>query len=195
MQVGVHLAGKELPPRNLSKGGSVQEASVQEGNVKRNQCLAFDSFASTRLPALLRFGYVLTGDAGLAADLVQKALVRCGLYWSRVVRDGDPEGHVRRAMVTDSVSLRRRLLRKHVSALSPESGCEPQHRGNAVWAALAGLTPRQRAMVVLRYYENFPEAHIADVLGCTVGTVRIQSARAMGKLQAVLEQPQAREAQ
>jgi RNA polymerase sigma factor (sigma-70 family) len=195
MQVaGVRRACKDLPPRNLNKGGGVLEAGVQEGNVKRNHCLAFDSFASTRLPALLRFGYVLTGDAGVAAHLVQRALVRCGLCWSRLARDGNPEGYVRRAMVTDCVRVRRRLLRKHVSALSPEGGCQPQHRENAVWTALAALTPRERAMV-LRYYDDFSEAHIADVLGCTVGTVRIQSARAMGKLRAALEQPQAREAQ
>jgi RNA polymerase sigma-70 factor (sigma-E family) len=163
--------------------------------VKRNQRLAFDSFATARLPALLRFGYVLTGDADRAADLVQKALVRTGLRWSRLNRDGDPEGYIRRVMVTDSVNWWRHLLRKGSPTLSAGTGYEPPRRGNAMWAALAALPPRQRAVVVLRYYEKFPDTHIADVLGCTVGTVRISSARAMGTLRAALEHPQAREAQ
>ncbi len=146
---------------------------------------AFDAFARARLAELLRFGYALTGDQDMAADLVQDALVRTGLRWSRV-RAADPEGYVRRIMVNTQISWWRRRRREQLTASPPDRGYEPPAADDSMWILLAGLPPRQRAVLVLRYYEDLSEVQIAAALGCSVGTVKSQAARAIGKLRAAL---------
>lgn len=145
----------------------------------------FDAFARARLAELLRFGYALTGDQDMAADLVQDALVRTGLRWSRV-RATDPEGYVRRVMVNTQISWWRRRRREQLTASPPDIGYEPPTADDSMWMLLADLPPRQRAVLVLRYYEDLSEVQIAAVLGCSVGTVKSQAARAIGKLRAAL---------
>ena len=145
----------------------------------------FEAFARARLPELLRFGYALTGSHDLAADLVQDALVRTGMRWSRL-RSVDPEGYVRRVMVNTHISWWRKQRYEQLTASPPETGYEQQSRDDSLWLLLATLPPRQRAVLVLRYYEDLSEVQIASVLGCSVGTVKSQSARALGKLRATM---------
>jgi RNA polymerase sigma-70 factor (sigma-E family) len=144
---------------------------------------AFDAFARARTPALLRFAHVLTGDPEKAADLVQDALERTIMAWPRVVRKDDPEGYVRRAIVHRNVSIWRRLKRETLVGDVPESSYVPTDPHDAaLWATLAELPPRMRAVVVLRFYEDLGEAQTAAVLGCSVGTVKSTTSRALVRL-------------
>jgi RNA polymerase sigma-70 factor (sigma-E family) len=146
---------------------------------------AFDSFARARMRELLRFAHVLTGDRDRAADLVQDALERTLLAWPRIVRKDDPEGYVRRAIVNRHVSVWRRLRREQLVAQTPETAYESRSGHDVeLWAALATLPPRQRAVLVLRYYEDLSEADCAAVLGCSVGTVKSQAWKALARLRA-----------
>ena len=147
---------------------------------------AFDAFARGRMRELLRFAHVLTGDPHQAADLVQDALERTLLAWPRIIRKDDPEGYVRRAIVNRHVSTWRRLRRERLVADAPESrqlltDVAPR-RDSALWDALATLPPRQRAVLVLRYYEDLSEADCAAVLGCSIGTVKSQAWKALARL-------------
>ena len=144
---------------------------------------AFDAFARARTPALLRFAHVLTGDPDKAADLVQDALEKTVAAWPRVIRKDDPEGYVRRAIVHRNVSVWRRLRREQLVGDVPERSYVPSDPHDAaLWATLAELPPRMRAVVVLRFYEDLGEAQTAAVLGCSVGTVKSQTARALTTL-------------
>jgi RNA polymerase sigma-70 factor (sigma-E family) len=147
---------------------------------------AFDAFARGRMRELLRFAHVLTGDPHRAADLVQDALERTLMSWDRVVRKDDPVAYVRRAIVNRNVSLWRRYHRERLVADAPDTPYDPQTAERAfdadLWAALATLPPRQRTVLVLRYYEDLSEADTAATMGCSVGTVKSQTFRALAKL-------------
>lgn len=149
---------------------------------------AFDAFARARMRELLRFAHVLTGDPHRAADLVQDALERTLVSWDRVVRKDDPVAYVRRAIVNRHVSLWRRHRRERLVADLPEPAYERPTPDTGfdtdLWAALATLPPRQRAVLVLRFYEDLSEAATAAVLGCSAGTVKSQTSRALAKLRA-----------
>ncbi|WP_067182218.1 SigE family RNA polymerase sigma factor [Microtetraspora niveoalba] len=144
----------------------------------------FDEFVRARGGALFRYGIVLTGNADDAADLVQEALLRLGDAWKRVVRKDDPEGYVRTVMARQHISWWRRRRREHLVADTPEHGyTDPLLDGDAgLWKEIAGLPPKQRAVLVLRYYEDLPDAEIARILGVSRGTVRSQASRALDKL-------------
>ncbi|MEU6424385.1 SigE family RNA polymerase sigma factor [Microbispora sp. NPDC046973] len=144
----------------------------------------FDDFVRARGGALYRYAYVLTGDADDAADLVQEALLRLGDSWRRVVRKDDPEGYVRTIMARQHISWWRRRRRERLVADAPEAAyTDVRLDGDSgLWAEVAGLPPKQRAVLVLRYYEDLPDARIARILGISEGTVRSQAARALGKL-------------
>jgi RNA polymerase sigma-70 factor (sigma-E family) len=144
----------------------------------------FAAFVRLRMPALLRFGHALTGNPHDALDLVQTALERTGVRWRSVRRGaGDPEAYVRRAMVNTHVSRWRRLRRETLVRSVPDHPADDVADAALdrapLWQALRALPPRQRAVVVLRYYEDMSEAQIADVLGVTPGTVKSQNAKAM----------------
>ena len=144
---------------------------------------AFDAFARARTPALVRFATALCGDPHLAADLVQDALEKTGMAWSRVRRQDDPEGYIRRAIVHRHTSVWRRLRRERLSAALPERAASAATTHDAVlWAQLAQLPPRQRAVLVLRFYEDLSEAQTAEVLGVAVGTVKSQTSKALATL-------------
>jgi RNA polymerase sigma-70 factor (sigma-E family) len=146
---------------------------------------AFDTFARARLGALLRFAHVLTGDPHQAADLVQDALERTLLAWPRVIGKDDPEAYVRRAIVNRHVSVwRRRRLERLVADTPDAAPYEPASHDGVLWAELRALPPRQRAVVVLRYYEDLPEREVAELLGCSVGTVKSQTSKALARLRA-----------
>lgn len=151
-------------------------------DVREQDKAVFDAFVRARLPDLLRFGRALTGSPEGGADLVQDALERTMLAWSRVEKQGDPEGYVRRIMVNRNISIWRKFGREHPTDVVYERGVEDQHFDTDLWRALQGLPPRQRAVIALRYYEDMSEADIARTLGCSVGTVKSQASKAMAKL-------------
>ena len=144
----------------------------------------FDEFVATRGPALLRTAYLLTGDHGLAEDLLQTALAKSWFAWGRI--DGPPEPYVRRVVTTTYATWwRRRWRGEHPTGDLPDpaapAGPSVEDR-DALWRALAGLPRRQRAVVVLRYYEDLSEAETAAALGISKGTVKSQSAKALAAL-------------
>lgn len=148
---------------------------------------SFDEFVASRYSALLRFAHVLTGDPHAAADLVQDAVVRAGMSWGRVHKREDPEGYVRRTIVNLNLNRWRSLRRERLVAAIPDAGRVdvPRH-DDAMWAALALLPKAQRTVLVLRFYEDLSQAEIAELLGCTVGTVKSNGARALEKLRRIL---------
>ncbi|WP_244941616.1 SigE family RNA polymerase sigma factor [Thermopolyspora flexuosa] len=136
---------------------------------------------------MYRYAFVLTGNADDAADLVQEALARLGDAWHRVQRKDDPEGYVRTCMVRLHISWWRRRRREHLSASVPEegytdAGVDRVDADIGLWRELAELPARQRAVLVLRYYEDLSDGEIAKILGISTGTVRSQAARALEKL-------------
>jgi len=150
-----------------------------------------ETFVRDRAPALLRYGYVLSGNAHDAADLTQEALARVGGVWQRVRGRGDPEAYVRTTMARLHVSRWRRLRRELLVDRLPERGYAEAGLARVeddlgAWKALAELPARQRAVLVLRYYEQLTDEEIAAVLGIARGTVRSQAARALDKLRELM---------
>jgi RNA polymerase sigma-70 factor (sigma-E family) len=147
----------------------------------------FESFVRARMAALVRYGFVLSGNPHDAADLAQEALARLGERWSRVHSKGDPEGYVRTTMARLHISWWRRRRREHPVRVLPEQGYVDEGITRAdgdlgLWRAVAGLPPRQRVVLVLRYHEQLTDEEIAAELGISRGTVRSQSARGLDKL-------------
>ncbi|AJR18448.1 SigE family RNA polymerase sigma factor [Pimelobacter simplex] len=144
---------------------------------------AFDAFVAARLPQLLKLGRALTGDEQRGADLVQDALERALPRWRKL---DDPEGFVRRAMVNRSISVWRKLRRERLLPELPDappaSASADRPHDHELFAAVRRLPPRQRAVIALRYYEDLTEAQTAEVLGCSVGTVKSQAHRALAVL-------------
>jgi RNA polymerase sigma-70 factor (sigma-E family) len=149
----------------------------------------FDELVAVRGPALRGYAYLLTGDAASAADLVQEALLRV-FGRLRVGRDIEQlEGYLRRAILNLYVDDRRRAKRwretRHL-LVEPDSQGEDLATTHAVRQALSDLSPKQRACVVLRYYEDLTVPEIADQLGCAEGTVKRHLADARSRLAAQL---------
>ncbi|GAA1826544.1 SigE family RNA polymerase sigma factor [Actinomadura chokoriensis] len=151
--------------------------------------VGYEEFVASRAQALLRYGFVLTGNADDAADLLQEGLIRLRGAWGRVVNKRDPEGYVRTIMARQHISMWRRRRREHLMSSVPERhyddrGLERAEHDPRLWEALAALPRRQRAVLVLRYYEDLSDEEIARTLGISRGTVRSQAARALDKLRA-----------
>jgi RNA polymerase sigma-70 factor (sigma-E family) len=130
----------------------------------------------------MRTAYLLVHDENLAEDLLQTALAKAWFAWRRI--EGAPETYVRRILVTTSASWwRRKWTAEAPTAQLPErpSSAGPIDRQD-VWDAIGHLPGRQRAVVVLRYLEDRSEAETAELLGCAVGTVKSQAAKALAKL-------------
>lgn len=151
----------------------------------------FEAYVLARSRALARSAYLLTGDWGLAEDLVQESLTAVASRWSAVIRGGDPDAYVRRIMYHRSIDGWRR--RRNVTEFSLDTLPEARHgdRGDAedgvlrrlmLRDALGRLTPRQRAVLVLRFYEDCTEVETARLLGCSVNTVKSQSRHALCRL-------------
>ena len=144
----------------------------------------FEEFVAARSDGLLRTAYLLTRDHGLAEDLVQTALAKAWSAWSRI--DGDPEPYVRKVLVNTYASWWRRKWNgetphEDVQETGVGSGDDPDSRTD-LWAALGRLPKRQRAVVVLRFFEDLSEAETARVLECSAGTVKSQTSKALAKL-------------
>jgi RNA polymerase sigma-70 factor (sigma-E family) len=154
---------------------------------------AFVELVSSRTTALLRTAFLLTGDKALAEDLLQESLFAVYRSRKRVRELGALEGYVRTTMVRTHISWRRRRSSREM----PYG--EPPDRGGVAeepaafaetWPLLLALSARQRAVIVLFYYEDLPEPQIADLLDCSVGAVKSHRARALASLRESL--PQAR---
>jgi RNA polymerase sigma-70 factor (sigma-E family) len=148
----------------------------------------FAEFVEARERALQRMAWLLTGDWGLAEDLVQTALARAWPRWERIRRRDNPEVYVRRVIVNTWASWwRRRWRGERASAAVPDGPAAGDVAAEvavrmAVRSALGSLSDRQRAVLVLRVYEDLPEAQVAAVLNCSVGTVKSAMSRALAKL-------------
>jgi RNA polymerase sigma-70 factor (sigma-E family) len=151
----------------------------------------FEAFVAARWSALIGTAYLVTADRGVAEDCVQEALVRMHRRWRRV----EPQGRVayaNRAVVNAALSWRRRRrvaevpldTDEHDGGAAPpdDDGLDPR-----LLAALWSLPPRSRAVVVLRFLEDRSEAETADVLGCSLGTVKSTASRGLAKLHAALQ--------
>jgi RNA polymerase sigma-70 factor (sigma-E family) len=151
----------------------------------------FAGFMRGRWPAMVRLAYALTGDAGHAEDVAQAAFARAYASWGRVRRAGDPDAYVRRILINEN----RKRFRKHrvpedlhgdLSFTVAGNAAAGEHRGpeerQALLDALNTLGPRQRAVVVLRYWLDLSEAETAAALNCSVGTVKSQASRALATL-------------
>lgn len=153
----------------------------------------FAQFVEARQGALQGTAWLLTGDWALAEDLVQTALVRSWPRWDRIERRDNPEIYVRRAMVNIWAGWRRRRWRaEHPSGAVPDGPAAGDLAAEtatrlAVRSALAMLTSRQRAVLVLRVFDDLSEAQVAQVLDCAIGTVKSTMARAVARLR---EDPQ-----
>jgi len=159
-------------------------AAPDAGSVPRP---AFDDWVAARGPSLLRFAYVVTGSQHAAEDAVQDALARACERWSKVSRTTDPDSYVRRMVVNAHISRWRRTKRESPveAVLAADPGPDHADRlgaDDAVWAVCRTLPPRQRAAVVLRFYEDLDYPEIAAVLGCSEVTVRSHVHRALTAL-------------
>ncbi|WP_091771698.1 SigE family RNA polymerase sigma factor [Blastococcus aurantiacus] len=144
----------------------------------------FADFVGQWSPALLRVAFLLTGDRGMAEDLLQTALLKTSRRWSRIADHDAAYPYVRRVLVTTYASWRRRhRVSEVLTDRLPEQATadDVTAPGRAV-AALDGLPPRMRAVIVLRYYEDLSEADTAAALGCSPGSVKSQASRGLARL-------------
>lgn len=152
---------------------------------------AFSEFVSARWSSLYRTAYLLTGDRHEAEDLLQTALANTFVAWGRIRDRGATEAYVRRAMVNQASRGWRRRDRVVLTDAVPDPG----HDGGlaliadhaVLWRAVCALPPRMRAALVLRYYEDLSEAETAEVLGCSLGSVKSQTHHALRRLRAAVD--------
>ncbi|MFD5057446.1 SigE family RNA polymerase sigma factor [Streptomyces sp. NPDC058394] len=151
---------------------------------------SFSSFVRARGPVLLRTARSLTANPSDAEDLLQTALTKTYVAWERIEDHRALDGYVRRALLNTRTSQwRKRKVDEFACDELPEQEASPapdpaeqQSLHDAMWRAVLKLPDRQRAMVVLRYYEDLSEAQTAEVLGVSIGTVKSAVSRALGKL-------------
>jgi RNA polymerase sigma-70 factor (sigma-E family) len=153
-----------------------------------NTAGAFAEFVAARERSLLRTAWLLTGDWGLAEDLVQTALARCWPRWDRIRRRDSPEVYVRRVLVNTWLTWSRRRWRGEQASESIPDGPDPaDHAAEivvrlAVREALSSLTDRQRAVLVMRVFDDMSEGDVARALNVAAGTVKSTTAQALAKL-------------
>jgi len=152
----------------------------------------FDDFVRGSATRLLRTAVLLTGDRQAGEDLVQETYERIYVHWPRI-RGGAPEAYARKTMTNLAANRWRKRLRRPVEvALVDHDQSRPDDSEEyavrrELLAALQQLPPRQRAVIVLRYYDDLTEAQTAEALGCTVGTVKSQASRALDRLRLLTE--------
>jgi RNA polymerase sigma-70 factor (sigma-E family) len=164
----------------LEQSGQGQSRLGQSG-------LDFEAFAAARWSRLVRTAYLLTGDHHEAEDLVQSTLAKVFPGWATISRLDEPDAYVHRALINNNRSrYRRSRVRQLLTARLPEpvqeDGGRTVEQRSLLIQALAGLPPKQRAVVVLRYWEDLSEQQVAEVLGCSPGNVKSQASRGLRKL-------------
>jgi len=159
----------------------------------------FDAFAAGAIDTLFRAGCLMTGDVRDAEDLVQETLLRVARRWHRVESMDHPLAYARRILVNLVLDGARHRTRLRAELEPPAAVAEPAD-ANARRAlqrvddlaefrwAVAQLPPRQRAVLVLRYWEDLPVAEVAEILGCSAGTVKSTASRAAARLAWILSQ-------
>jgi RNA polymerase sigma-70 factor (sigma-E family) len=153
----------------------------------------FDDFVRGSATRLLRTAVLLTGDRGAGEDLVQETYERIYVHWPRI-RTGLPEAYARKTLTNLVANRWRTRLRRPAEVTLAENHDEPTQDDSEAYAvrqellrALQDLPPRQRATIVLRFYEDLTEAQTAEILGCSVGTVKSQTSRALDRLRLITE--------
>ena len=141
----------------------------------------FTEWATGRQRQLLRSAYLLTGDLHRAEDLVQEALTKVALRWSRLA-DGNPTAYALRIITRDNITWWRRRRDVPTDSFRDAGASEEPEIAMVVRRALARLTPGQRAVVVLRHFDDLTERETAEVLGVSIGTVKSQNAAALARL-------------
>ena len=167
----------------LAKASNLRTGSCVDSSVAADQ-ESFTAWATAVQHGLLRFAVVLTGDHHRAEDLVQEALTKVALRWRRL-HDQNPLAYARQVMVHDNISWWRRQRRESVQEVDPApmpSGDASAGRRVDLQRALSRLTPRQRAVVALRFYADLSELQTADLMGVSVGTVKSQTHLALKRL-------------
>jgi RNA polymerase sigma-70 factor (sigma-E family) len=157
----------------------------------------FREFMHARWPAMVRLAYGLTGDQGHAEDVAQAAFARAYASWARVRRSGDPDAYVRQIVINENRNrFRKRRVTERLTDSPPESvlidmpwtdAIREYDERSALMTALQRLGPRQRAVIVLRYWMDLTEHETAAALNCSVGTVKSQASRARAALRQAAE--------
>jgi RNA polymerase sigma-70 factor (sigma-E family) len=155
----------------------------------------YDDVYAALWPRLVRTAYAVSGDLGVAEDAVQTAFAKAYRSWRRISGLEAPEAYLRRMAVNEVLNDRRLARRRHevTSAEPPERSAigpaDPALPDDELWRAVTSLPPRQRAVLVLRYYEDLSEQQIAEILGCRPGTVKSQASAALASLRSRLDHP------
>ncbi len=152
----------------------------------------FEEYAAIAWPSLYRYAYLLTGNHADAEDIAQQTLIKAHRSWSRIKDSDSPTAYLRR-MLTNTYLSQRRPMKRRLELLTdapPESGHPavggPEER-MALWPHVKSLPPRQRAVIVLRYYEDLSEQEIADALDCSRGNVKSTAHHALKALRSALD--------
>ncbi len=158
------------------------------------ESVTFEQFATARLPSLLRYAIVLTGNRELGQDIVQEVLARAHVRWRSISAADSPEAYVRRMVLNEYLSWRRSWAVRNVHAAGHRLiELDDARRGvrdhaqtvveaDELWRRLSVLGRKQRAVLVLRYYESLGDEQIGEMLGCTAATVRSQASKALKTL-------------
>lgn len=152
---------------------------------------SYEEFVRARSGALYRQAYRLTGTAADAEDLVQVALIKLYVAWSKAQRAPSVDAYAHRVLVNAFISGRRpaRFTRERLVESLPEVGAAHEHDERlTLWPLVRRLPPRQRAVMVLRYGDDLSEAEIADVLEMAPGTVKSTAAKALQKLRVLMDE-------
>ena len=163
-------------------------AAGMAGSRARDRDAEFSEYMAARQPSLLRTAYLLTGDQHTAEDLVQTTLAKLYLSWDKVQRREVLDAYARRILVNEHNSLWRRPWKKRETVTDevpdrPAPGpSSSKGYDEELWAFVQTLPRKQRAAIVLRYYEELSEAETAEVLGVSVGTVKSQTSRALASM-------------
>jgi RNA polymerase sigma-70 factor (sigma-E family) len=149
----------------------------------------FSAYVAAHRSALMRTAYLLSGDHHAAEDLVQAALAKVYAAWRRIRHKEAIDAYVRRVLINEHLGLWRRAWRRLERSTdqvpenaAPLPDADSGELKEVIWTAIQTLSPRQRAVIVLRYYEDLGDADIAGVLGWPVGTVKSTNARSLAKL-------------
>jgi RNA polymerase sigma-70 factor (sigma-E family) len=168
--------------RQTSALGAVADLGVRRRRSRRDPSALFEAVYRAERDGLVRLAYLLTGSQSVAEDLVQDVFLRCG---SRLEGLDEPAAYLRRSVTNACWSHHRRAKREH--QLTTERATIVAGTSDIeMWDALARLSPKRRNVLVLRYYLDLPEAEVAEILGCRVGTVKSATHRALAELKRML---------